>query len=307
MSENKKQFTLKTNLHPKNKHRNAYDFQTLRKVLPELSQFVKVNKYGNESIDFFNTEAVKALNFALLKYFYKIENWRIPPNYLCPPIPGRADYIHYLADIIGLRETKINILDIGIGANCIYPIIGASEYDWDFVGSDIDPTSIKNAQEIIYSNSILKDKIELRLQTNMEAIFEGIIQPNERFTATLCNPPFHSSAEKASIGSKRKISNLKKEKTNVVTLNFGGQSNELWCEGGELQFVKQLILESQKFAKNCVWFTTLISKKEHLSSLYRLLKKQKVEEIKTIQMGQGNKISHLLAWTYFSVDEKKEF
>lgn len=307
MSENKKQFTLKTNLHPKNKHRNAYDFQNLRKVLPELSQFVKVNKYGNESIDFFNTEAVKALNFALLKYFYKIENWRIPPNYLCPPIPGRADYIHYLADIIGLRETKINILDIGIGANCIYPIIGASEYDWDFVGSDIDPTSIKNAQEIIYSNSILKDKIELRLQTNMEAIFEGIIQPNERFTATLCNPPFHSSAEKASIGSKRKISNLKKEKTNVVTLNFGGQSNELWCEGGELQFVKQLILESQKFAKNCVWFTTLISKKEHLSSLYRLLKKQKVEEIKTIQMGQGNKISHLLAWTYFSVDEKKEF
>lgn len=307
MSENKKQFTLKTNLHPKNKHRNAYDFQTLRKVLPELIQFVKVNKYGNESIDFFNTEAVKALNFALLKYFYKIENWRIPPNYLCPPIPGRADYIHYLADIIGLRETKINILDIGIGANCIYPIIGASEYDWDFVGSDIDPTSIKNAQEIIYSNSILKDKIELRLQTNMETIFEGIIQPNERFTATLCNPPFHSSAQKASIGSKRKISNLKKEKTNVVTLNFGGQSNELWCEGGELQFVKQLILESQKFAKNCVWFTTLISKKEHLSSLYRLLKKQKVEEIKTIQMGQGNKISHLLAWTYFSVDEKKEF
>lgn len=307
MSENKKQFTLKTNLHPKNKHSNAYDFQTLRKVLPELSQFVKVNKYGNESIDFFNPEAVKALNFALLKYFYKIENWSIPPNYLCPPIPGRADYIHYLADIIGLRETKINILDIGIGANCIYPIIGASEYNWDFVGSDIDPTSIKNAQEIIYSNSILKDKIELRLQTNTEAIFEGIIQPNERFTATLCNPPFHSSAEKASIGSKRKISNLKKEKTNVVTLNFGGQSNELWCEGGELQFVKQLILESQKFAKNCVWFTTLISKKEHLSSLYRLLKKQKVEEIKTIQMGQGNKISHLLAWTYFSVEEKKEF
>ena len=307
MSENKNQLPLKSNLHPRNKHREAYDFQALRKALPELGQFVKVNEFGNESIDFFNPEAVKALNFALLKYFYKIENWEIPPNYLCPPIPGRADYIHYLADIIGPQKTKINCLDIGIGANCIYPIIGVSEYDWNFVGSDIDPISIKNAQQIINSNSILKDKIQLRLQIKNKSIFDGVIQANERFTATLCNPPFHSSAEKARIGSKRKLSNLKKEKTNVVTLNFGGQSNELWCEGGELQFVKQLIHESQKFAKNCIWFTTLISKKDHLSSLYRYLKKQKVEEIKTIQMGQGNKISHLLAWAYFSDAERKEF
>jgi 23S rRNA (adenine1618-N6)-methyltransferase len=304
VSDNKNKAPLKTNLHPRNKHREAYDFQALREVLSELGQFIKVNEYGNESIDFFNPEAVKALNFAILKHFYKIENWGIPPNYLCPPIPGRADYIHYLADIIGPQKTKINCLDIGIGANCIYPIIGVSEYDWDFVGSDIDPTSIKNAQQIIDSNSILKDKIELRLQTNNKSIFEGVIQANQRFTATLCNPPFHSSAEKARVGSKRKISNLKKEKTNVVTLNFGGQSNELWCEGGELQFVKQLILESQKFAKNCVWFTTLISKKDHLLSLYRLFKKLKVEEIKTIQMGQGNKISHLLAWTYFTHKER---
>lgn len=304
MSKNKNQLISKTNLHPRNKHRESYDFQSLRKVLPELDQFVKVNEYGNESIDFFNPDAVKALNFALLKYFYKINNWEIPPNYLCPPIPGRADYIHYLADIIGPQKSKINCLDIGTGANCIYPIIGITEYDWNFVGSEIDPISIKNAQQIIDSNQILKNKIELRLQTNNKSIFEGIIRANEYYIATLCNPPFHSSAEKAKIGSKRKITNLKKEKISVVTLNFGGQNNELCCEGGELQFVKQLIIESQKFAKNCVWFTTLISKKDHLSSLYRLLKKTKVEEIKTIQMGQGNKISHLLAWTYFTPLER---
>ncbi len=304
MSKNKNQLISKINLHPRNKHRESYDFQSLRKVLPELDQFVKVNEYGNESIDFFNPDAVKALNFALLKYFYKINNWEIPPNYLCPPIPGRADYIHYLADIIGPQKSKINCLDIGTGANCIYPIIGITEYDWNFVGSEIDTISIKNAQQIIDSNQILKNKIELRLQTNNKSIFEGIIRANEHFIATLCNPPFHSSAEKAKIGSKRKITNLKKEKISVVTLNFGGQNNELLCEGGELQFVKQLIIESQKFAKNCIWFTTLISKKDHLSSLYRLLKKQKVEEIKTIQMGQGNKISHLLAWTYFTPLER---
>ena len=156
MHDNKNHLPLKNNLHPRNKHREAYDFQALRIVLPELGQFVNVNEFGNESIDFFNPKAVKALNYALLKYFYKIENWEIPTNYLCPPIPGRADYIHYIADIIGPQKTKINCLDIGIGSNCIYPIIGVSEYDWNFVGSDIDPISIKNAQQIIASNSILK-------------------------------------------------------------------------------------------------------------------------------------------------------
>jgi 23S rRNA (adenine1618-N6)-methyltransferase len=302
--ENKNLISSKTNLHPINKHREVYDFQALRKVLPELDHFIKLNEYGNESIDFFNPDAVKALNLALLKHFYKIENWGIPSNYLCPPIPGRADYLHYLADLIGSQKSEIRCLDVGVGANCIYPIIGVSEYKWSFVGSDIDPISIKNSQQIIDSNPNLKNKIELRLQSNVKSIFEGIIQPNERFTATLCNPPFHSSAEKASKGSRRKISNLKKEKNSTVILNFGGQSNELWCEGGELQFVKQLILESQKYAKNCIWFSSLISKKDHLSTLYKFLKKQKVEEIKTIQMGQGNKISHLLAWTYFSLEER---
>jgi len=298
--------TEKSTLHPRNPHRFRYDFEKLIISFPELKEYVFVNEHDSETIDFANPDAVKALNKAILISDYDIQNWDIPSDYLCPPIPGRADYIHYLADIIGPQKSKINCLDIGIGANCIYPIMGVSEYDWDFVGSDIDPISIKNAQQIVDSNQILKNKIELRLQTNNKSIFEGVIQANERFTATLCNPPFHSSAEKARIGSKRKISNLKKEKTNVVTLNFGGQSNELWCEGGELEFVKQLILESQKFAKNCIWFTTLVSRKDHLSSLYKLLKKQKVEEVKTIQMGQGNKISHLLAWTYFTPKERTD-
>ena len=307
MSENKNQLLPKSNLHPRNKHREAYDFQALIIVMPELKFFVKVNEYGNESIDFFNPKAVKALNYALLKYFYQIENWEIPSNYLCPPIPGRADYIHYLADLIGTQKSEIRCLDIGVGANCIYPIIGVSEYNWGFVGSDIDPISIKNGQQIIDTNSILKNKVELRLQTNDKSIFEGIIQPNERFTATLCNPPFHSSAEKAITGSKRKLSNLKKEKISSVTLNFGGQSNELWCEGGELHFIKQMILESKMFTKNCLWFSTLVSKKDNLVSFHKILKEQKVAEIKTIQMEQGNKISHLLAWTYVPITERKNW
>lgn len=123
----------KTILHPRNKHRSNYDFAALTKSLPALKPYVAINKYGNESIDFSDPAAVKALNKALLSHFYNIANWDIPEGYLCPPIPGRADYIHYLADLLEeeeplLKGKNIKVLDIGIGANCVYPIIGHQEY-----------------------------------------------------------------------------------------------------------------------------------------------------------------------------------
>ena len=206
VSDSKK--PTKSNLHPRNLHREQYDFQVLIETLPELKSFVKLNDYGNESIDFFDPEAVKFLNKALLKHFYQIDFWELPMNYLCPPIPGRADYIHYVADLINGKK-DIKCLDIGVGANCVYPIIGISSYDWSFVGSDIDPIAIENAQQIASNNSILKDKLELRLQVNTSAIFKGILSKNERFDLSICNPPFHSSASEAQAGSQRKISNLK--------------------------------------------------------------------------------------------------
>ena len=86
---------LKTELHLRNRHRAPYDFKQLIKSCPDLTKFVAKNSYGNESIDFTNPIAVKTLNKAILKHFYNI-TWDIPQHFLCPPIPGRADYIHYI-------------------------------------------------------------------------------------------------------------------------------------------------------------------------------------------------------------------
>ncbi len=233
----KKPPTQKSELHPRNKHRNRYDFKQLIESCVDLKPFVKLNKYNDESIDFANPEAVKMLNKALLKHFYNIENWNIPANYLCPPIPGRADYIHYIEDLLASTNNKkitktVKCLDVGIGANCVYPIIGTKEYNWHFVGADIDKIAIENANQIIESNPFLKYKIELRLQPNPKNIFQRIIKENERFDVTICNPPFHASLQEAQAGTMRKINNLNPKKTNEVTLNFGGKNNELLCDGG---------------------------------------------------------------------------
>ncbi len=86
--------------HPKNKHNGKYDFKALIKSNPHLKPFVSLTEFGSESIDFSNPEAVKMLNKALLLHFYGLKNWDIPQGFLCPPIPGRAEYIHQVADVI---------------------------------------------------------------------------------------------------------------------------------------------------------------------------------------------------------------
>ena len=301
----------KTQLHQRNKHRNRYNFKALIKSCPELERFVSVNKYGDESIDFFNPKAVKTLNKALLLHFYKIKSWDIPDNYLCPPIPGRADYIHYAADLLSSQKiisgANIKCLDIGTGANCIYPIIGHREYGWSFVGTDIDSMSIKSAKNNINATPALKDRIEIRRQVNSNSIFKGIIKENEQFELTICNPPFHSSAKEARDIALKKQRNLKKGSTKKSTLNFGGQSNELWCKGGEEAFIKNMILESKEFSHSCLWFTTLVSKQTNLKSAYHHLKQVKATDVKTITMEQGNKVSRLIAWTFLNKREQKSW
>lgn len=294
----------KIGLHPRNKHKLGYDFEKLISTTPILKEFVVPNKFGNESIDFSNPKAVKALNQALLITYYDINYWDIPEGFLCPPIPGRAEYIHYIADVLCEvygeipMGNKIKILDIGTGSNLIYPIIGISTYGWQFVGSEIDSQSIKWADKIAKSNSSLKDLVELRIQASKRNVFKNIIKEGEYFDITLCNPPFHSSKEEATNGTIRKVKNLKKETTIKPILNFGGVNNELWCKGGELAFITNMIYESVHFKTQSLWFSTLVSKKENLKSIYKLLKKVGTVEVKTIDLSQGNKISRLVFWSF---------
>jgi len=312
--DTKKREVKKQMLHIKNKHKGRYDFEVLVKSFPKLKKFVRPNKYGDESIEFSNPEAVKSLNSALLKHFYDVENWDIPENYLCPPIPGRADYIHHIAELLGKKNgykipmnSKVKCLDIGTGANIIYPIIGRKEYGWTFIATEIDSIALKSADRIVNSNSYLKEGIELRQQRNATDIFKGVIKSKEQIDLTICNPPFHKSAKEAYIGTLRKMRNVSKEKVKKAKPNFGGTNKELWCEGGEKQFINSMITESKEFGKQCYWFSTLVSKKENLKGIYSALKSANVDTIKTINMGQGNKMSRIVAWTFLNKEEQEDW
>jgi len=303
---------VKSQLHPRNKHRQRYDLRLLAKTNIALEKFVLINKFGDDSIDFFNPQAVKALNQALLRHYYEVDYWDVPAGYLCPPIPGRADYLHYAADLLASCNynkiptgDKIKCLDIGVGASCVYPLIGTNEYRWQFIGSDIDEVAIASAQTIIDKNMIPANEIELRVQKNKYEAFKGILLPDEYVELSICNPPFHASAEDAEAASMRKLKNLKKSKNVKPVRNFGGVNSELWCIGGEFKFVKNMIHESFWFGSQCLWFTSLISKEENLPDLQAELVRVKAKDVRIIDMGQGNKISRILAWTFLTNEEQK--
>jgi 23S rRNA (adenine1618-N6)-methyltransferase len=315
LPEKKEHPKEKTGLHVRNKHRARYDFKALIERCPELGQHVKPNDFGDDSIDFFVPEAVMELNRALLMHYYNLEFWEIPKGYLCPPIPGRADYVHHAADLLkgpagSLIQTipkgaQIKCLDIGVGANCVYPIVGIKEYGWSFIATDIDSVALDSARNIVSKNLSLEGKIDFRLQANPADIFKGVITKTDRIDLSICNPPFHASAEEAQTVAIRKISNLKQKKITKPILNFGGTSAELWCEGGEEQFVNTMIEQSRNFSQNCFWFSTLVSKQASLKKVQNALKLAGASEIVTVPMSHGNKSSRMVAWTFLTPQQQK--
>lgn len=299
----------KSKLHPRNQHSDGYDFVRLVAQTPELEAFTVLGPSGQTTIDFRDVQAVRMLNRALLKTHYDIAYWDIPAGYLCPPIPGRVDYIHYLADLLAggrhkdiPRGPDIKALDIGTGASLVYPLTGQSAYGWHFTGVDIDAGAITSAQKICDLNNLT---IALRRQSKAENIFRGVIQPSDAFHVTLCNPPFHGSAEEAKKGTQRKWSNLGKGRS--TKLNFGGQHTELWCPGGEIAFIARMVEQSMAFADQCLWFTSLVSKKDNLQPLNRVLRKAKVADYKVVDMAQGQKTSRFIAWTYMQKHQQTAF
>ena len=290
-------------LHPRNKHQGLYDFEKLVQVVPALQQFVVKNPKGENTIDFSNADAVYLLNKALLFSEYNLSYWETPKGYLCPPIPSRADYVHYVADLISedlgelAKGSDICVLDIGVGANLIYPIIGVMEYDWTFVGTDTEMDSLRNAHQLVKENPYLKTNVQLRWQENKQFIFKNVVERKDYFDAVVCNPPFFKSKEEALGQNARKVKNLglKGDKNQQ---NFAGQSNELWCDGGELKFITAMMYESDKIKNQVNWFTALVSNKDHLVNLQNTLKKIGAKRTRVVPMAQGNKQSRFIAWSF---------
>ena len=288
----------KSAFHKNNRHQGRYDITALVKSHPELERYTIINKKGEKSITFADPKAVKALNAALLIHHYDLEYWDIPEGFLCPAVPGRAEYIHHIAELLEGKNEDVNLLDIGTGANLIYPIVASHDYGWNVIGTDIDTKVLTSAQNIIDNNKRLQVLVDIRNQPNKEDIFHGVIQSKDYFDLTMCNPPFYQSAEEALKNNERKNKNLHGNKSKKVKRNFAGQATELWTEGGEKQFLKDMVYQSQKYSNQVGWFTTLVSREAHLPAISKSIEAVNAKRAKIIEMGTSNKSSRIVAWRF---------
>lgn len=293
--------STKDALHPRSRHRGSYDFPALIACTPALKAFVRKSPAGTDTIDFASPDAVRTLNQALLHHHYGVQQWNLPEGYLCPPIPGRADYIHHLADLLAdgkeiPRGPEVRVLDIGTGANLIYPLIGTVEYGWSFVGTEIDADALRAARRIVEANPAIGSHMDLRMQWSAMQSLRGVIKPRETFHLTMCNPPFYLSMKHANEGTRRKALNLTGNA--AAQRNVLGQPQELCCAGGEAGFIIRLIHESATYPAVSLWFTSLVSKSDHLDVLKRELRSVGATKCKIISMAQGQKQTRFIAWSF---------
>ena len=306
-------------LHERNRHICGYDIAQLAQGYPRLKEYV-IDGGGDgtraHTIDFSRPAAVEALNAALLTVDYGIHGFALPGGYLCPAVPGRADLLHVIADLLATDNDgsiptgrAVRGLDIGVGASCIYPLIGHAEYGWAFLGSDVSKTSIASASAIAQANDT---PVELRRQPRSEHVLAGVLQPSDGCVAfTLCNPPFYASAQEEAAAAARKWRGLQKKKGRAKnvrgsTRSFGGSKHELWCAGGEKQFVTTHIRESAQMAHAALWFTSLVSSDKSLPKLLAELSNVNPARVEQLGVATGNKAMRVLAWSFMEDAQRQE-
>ena len=293
-------------MHPKNPYCNRYDIQRFIKRYPLLEEYIILNPSDEETIDFSSSKGVYALNKAMLLSDFRLEDYFLPKGYLIPPVPGRLDYLLYLRDFISKKfninqNRQLSGLDIGCGANGIYCILGSQYFNWKMEGIDSNEKAIEIVSNNIKNTKELQKNVKIRFQENKSFLFKNIIQPYKKFDFVVCNPPFHSSKEEAIKGSIRKINNIGEDSFNKseLSLNFEGQANELWCNGGEILFIKRLIKESVACKDQIKVFSSIVSKSDSLPKIEKQLKKNKAD-FNIINTTIGNKKNRYLIWWFES-------
>ena len=275
-------------MHPNSIFQDGYDFLALAEEESALKPLLFKNDFDKWTIDFSIKKNVRLFNQALMKKHFGIENWHIPDENLCPTLPGRADYLYYLKDIIG--DGKRRILDIGTGASIVYPIVGNRLFSWSFVGSEISTKSISNAKNILEGNNISQQEIEIRQQTVKRNFFKNIVLENDHFDACICNPPFFESEEQARSWNWKK---WKSEKSKSV-----GTLSELVVKGGEKKFISDMIKESMHYKKQFRLFTTLVSKQSSIPFIEKACKSAQVTSLEFVEMKTGRKVSRIAVWRF---------
>ena len=271
------------------------DFLTLIKEFPELKKYILKQNEDNEAefqFDWSNNELSLLMDKSILNYYFNIKYYDIPKGFLIPPIPSRINYINLINSIITKLINDIDIkniigIDIGTGANIIYPILGYSIYKWKFICTEINKEAYNNAKLILQKNN-LENNINIIKQNNKDNIFISILNRENKYIFSMCNPPYYNYENEIKLEDKKRDNEY----------NF----DEIYYKNGEYGFFQRYFEESICYKNNVFLYTILIGKKinaeniyDKLSSYNDIIKIYNMQKILT-----GNNVRYIIYWSFFN-------
>jgi len=192
-----------------------------------------------------------------------------------------------------------NIECLGTGPICIYPLLAlAQNPTWKMYATEIDPVSIGHARVNVEKNQ--KSEQITIVETNADNFFDKGLM--EQITFSMCNPPFFDKSELEDKftqlpDSNKTYTNAANDFNEPARSRTLAQSGEISVDGGEVNFVKRMIEEGQRYKTLVRIYSTLLGKKSSVTILEKHLKELDISNHVWI-IGQGRTYRWILAWTY---------
>uniref|UniRef100_A0A1A8LQX0 U6 small nuclear RNA (adenine-(43)-N(6))-methyltransferase n=2 Tax=Nothobranchius pienaari TaxID=704102 RepID=A0A1A8LQX0_9TELE len=278
-------------------HRNRYkdkppDFAYLASKYPEFQQYVHTSLAGRPVVNFKEPEAVRALTCTLLKEDFGL-TIEIPLERLIPTVPLRLNYIHWVEDLIDGQKQPRRGIDIGTGASCIYPLLGATMNGWYFLATEVDDICFDYAKKNVDQN-YMSDLIKVVKVPQKTLLMDALKEETEIvYDFCMCNPPFFANQLEA-----KGVNSRNSWRPPPSSVNTGGVT-EIMAEGGELEFVKRIIHDSLQLKKRLRWYSCMLGKKCSLAPLKEELRKQRVPKVTHTEFCQGRTMRWALAWSFY--------
>ncbi|XP_051934665.1 RNA N6-adenosine-methyltransferase mettl16 [Hippocampus zosterae] len=285
--------SLNKSMHPRNRYKDkAPDFAYLASKYPEFQEHVHTNLSGRAVVNFKEPEAVRALTCTLLKEDFGL-SIEIPLERLIPTVPLRLNYIHWVEDLIDGQKQPRRGIDIGTGASCIYPLLGASMNGWYFLATEVDDICFDYATRNVEQNH-LSDLIKVVKVPQKTLLMDALKEETEIvYDFCMCNPPFFANQLEA-----KGVNSRNARRPPPSSVNTGGVT-EIMAEGGELEFVKRIIHDSLQLKKRLRWYSCMLGKKCSLAPLKEELRKQGVPKVTHTEFCQGRTMRWALAWSFY--------
>ncbi|XP_032823528.2 RNA N(6)-adenosine-methyltransferase METTL16 isoform X1 [Petromyzon marinus] len=288
---------LNRDMHPRNRYKDKPpDFALLASRNPEFKKHVQTDLSGRVRLNFKEPEAVRALTCALLQEDFGL-SIEIPLERLIPTLPLRLNYIHWVEDLLGSSlsrdpEKSVHGIDIGTGASCIYPLLGATMNGWHFLATEVDNVCFTYATQNVARNG-LQGLVRVMKVPQKTLLVEALNEdPELAYDFCVCNPPFFANQQEA-----YGVNSRNSHRPPPSSVNTGG-ATEIMAEGGELEFVRKIIHDSLQLQKRIRWYTCMLGKKCSLAPLKEELRRCGVPRTTTTTFCQGRTMRWALAWSF---------